>query len=430
MNNYLYYSIIYAIEAVIFYMYNCRIFGHVKKFRKEASAILTCYFALVPVSILNIPGFNAVSFIFVNVFLFKYLNNTKLSVALFHAVILTALMSISELITFYLFPQLIIRYYREYGMSSNMFTYIFINKTFYFVLSQFICNIKKNKSVSDISGKGTLYLSLISIISVIIIVLFLIMSGNPSPNDMTNIIIICSFLMLILTILVFLMQNHYQQKMSEYMDMRLRLQKDYDAEQYYKALISHDKEQRVLIHDIKNHLNTIAALCKMDNNDNRITEYIDTILNNDALNSHFDFSDNETMNIILSQYTNKCTDNHITFITDVRSHTLEAFKNTDLTTLFCNLLDNSYTSALQSENACIELSIKQINNTGHTLITLVNSCDSDPFSPDGKLYTSKPNSQFHGYGIYSVQTIIKKYNGYMEQYYNNDLHEFHTIIYI
>lgn len=76
----------------------------------------------------------------------------------------------------------------------------------------------------------------------------------------------------------------------------------------------------------------------------------------------------------------------------------------------------------------INLNIKHLENSPKTVIVLVNSCPTDPFSSDGKLYSTKRNKQFHGFGITSVRNIVKRYNGEMEQYYKEDTKEFHTVI--
>lgn len=228
--------------------------------------------------------------------------------------------------------------------------------------------------------------------------------------------------------------------------MQLQLQKEYDTLEYYKAIISNDEQQHILIHDIKNHLNTLAALNESGSKD-KVDSYIQNIMASDVFKNPRRLCDHETMNIILARYMNLCRENNVTFTIDIRSNTLVRFTDTDITTLFCNLLDNAlaaaksarvlYDTRIDKEEhdkeweavyaAFITLDIKH-SNTHQTLIVLVNSCPTDPFSNDGKLYTTKSNKQFHGYGLRSVQKIVAKNNGNMEQYYKADGNEFHTII--
>lgn len=44
------------------------------------------------------------------------------------------------------------------------------------------------------------------------------------------------------------------------------------------------------------------------------------------------------------------------------------------------------------------------------------------------LPTKKPNPQFHGFGMRSIENIVKKYNGEMTFYFDDPTKTFHTII--
>ena len=58
-----------------------------------------------------------------------------------------------------------------------------------------------------------------------------------------------------------------------------------------------------------------------------------------------------------------------------------------------------------------------------------NSCRKNPFNNlDRKLISTKSNSAGHGFGIKSMKRIVKKYNGDMEIYYDEEEKVFHTII--
>lgn len=45
-----------------------------------------------------------------------------------------------------------------------------------------------------------------------------------------------------------------------------------------------------------------------------------------------------------------------------------------------------------------------------------------------RLPTKKPNPQFHGFGMRSIENIVKKYNGEMTFYFDDPTKTFHTII--
>ena len=70
----------------------------------------------------------------------------------------------------------------------------------------------------------------------------------------------------------------------------------------------------------------------------------------------------------------------------------------------------------------------QREHTPFIIITMINSCACNPFSPNGELISSKPDPQAHGFGIKSIEKIVHNYNGNMQMYYDGETFTFHTII--
>ncbi len=448
MNSLLYYTFIYVIEAIIFYMYCYRLFAHDNKNILNFFITLLSYSLLIPIALLNLPWLNITSFLLVNTLLLYFLKHIKITIAFFHAAILTALMSVAELLVMNLFPHIKIKIYREDNtINDSDFLFLIMSKILYLITSQITSSMYRNKTAIKHIDKSTSFLSIVSAISTtIIFILILICINMPMPILYYNLLTFCAFLLLVLTLIIFAMQYHYQLKAHEYADMQLQLQKEYDTAEYYKAIISNDEKQHILIHDIKNYLNTLAALNKTGNKD-KVDKYIQDILANDAFKNPRRLCGHEIMNIILTRYMKLCRDNKITFTVDIRSNTLIRFTDADITTLFCNLLDNAFAAAKSARvhydtridkgehdkewedfyASFITLDVKH-SNTNQTLIVLVNSCPTDPFSKDGRLLTTKADKQFHGYGLRSVRNIVERNNGNIEQYYKEDGNEFHTII--
>ena len=63
------------------------------------------------------------------------------------------------------------------------------------------------------------------------------------------------------------------------------------------------------------------------------------------------------------------------------------------------------------------------------MLSLINSCRENPFSgKNGRLITTKKDFLRHGYGILSIERVVKAYSGEMQMYYEEEKKEFHTII--
>ena len=105
----------------------------------------------------------------------------------------------------------------------------------------------------------------------------------------------------------------------------------------------------------------------------------------------------------------------------------------DITSLFCNLLDNAVEACTNIPEAFIEMTARKREHTPFVVITIVNSCRRNPFSEGDALknrmpFTNKPDKRKHGFGIKSIRKVVSKYHGDIQMYYKDDAPAFHTII--
>lgn len=210
--------------------------------------------------------------------------------------------------------------------------------------------------------------------------------------------------------------------------MQLSLQKEQDLSEYYQNMLKHDESQRILIHDIKNHLHTIALLNKKETPE-EVADYILQLTQSPALTYSTCLCDNKLLNLILCQYQQRCNEKDIRFVADIQNHTVEFMGEQDMTSLFCNLLDNAMESAEKTTGGRIELNIRTQPASSYTVVTLVNSCPDSPYSRNGrKLVSRKKNPSRHGYGMKSIERVAGRYGGDTETYYDPESGAFHTVI--
>ena len=196
--------------------------------------------------------------------------------------------------------------------------------------------------------------------------------------------------------------------------------------QYYQQMLQASEERAILIHDIKKHLMAIQAM-NSSNENAEISHYIQSILNMPILEKKRIHSDNDFLNMVLDGYSDRCKSEGISFNTDVRSHSIDFLSTDDITTLFCNLLDNALEAACKAENGYIDLSINRHTDTPLSLINIRNSCNESPINKDGTLIqTTKSNKTYHGYGMKSIQRVIEKYGGIINYSYED--HTFNLCI--
>lgn len=424
------YLLIYVIEATILLQYASYLFSFKHNILITGTTLLSLYAGLALISmthnfVLNITAFLAANFLFIST-MFKVKWNT----ALFHAAITTAVMGMSELVLYSIMPHFLPAFFAVETQFRNIVILTVFSKTLYLfillIFSRVLCRSDKH---SKQSAKTNLLLIAISAISIFVMAtLFVICKISKLSASINWMVSISALFLLLNNILIFAVHSYTQNKNAEFTEMQLLLQKELDSAEYYKMLLEQNESQNVLIHDIKNHLNSIALL-NANQECEKLAAYIDNIVHSVDFQAIHRFSDNELLNTILGRYQKQCMEKQIAFLVDIRKNTVAFLAEEDLTALFCNLLDNAIESALHMQEAYIDLHINIGDNTPFTILTLENSCCTSPFKNGSQeLVTSKPNRLQHGYGLKSVRRIVKKYGGEMKMYYNDGTLSFHTII--
>lgn len=192
-------------------------------------------------------------------------------------------------------------------------------------------------------------------------------------------------------------------------------------------LLARDEAQNILFHDIKKHLQAIAHLNEQGNKE-KIASYIENLVSSSDLQTTSRICDHEFLNAILCRYMRDYEDRQIDFQTDIRSNTLHFIAENDLISLFCNLLDNAVEAASKYPGASIRLTVTRKDQAQLTVITLVNSCRTDPFQKNSRLISTKKDRALHGLGLKSVERIVARYRGDMQLYYEEQEHLFHAVI--
>lgn len=210
--------------------------------------------------------------------------------------------------------------------------------------------------------------------------------------ELNILITLCACLLLLLNLLVFGINQYNQKRQQQYTQMQLLCQKESDMAEYYRALVQQDENQRVLIHDIRRHLASIDTLAAAKETD-KIHAYIQQLQTSSCLKESLQRCDIPLLNAILCRYANQCETRQISFHTDIRSHTVDFLTDADLTALFCNLLDNALRAA-SIPDGFIELHTYTKTNSPFSIITVVNSCLTDPFPvPAGLCFPVKTTTR-------------------------------------
>lgn len=425
------YIVIYLVEAFIIKQYCSTLFVSRHTASIEWSTVLLLYGFLFAVSFVENPILNTVAFLIMNFIFMFFSYEIKGTTALFHSVIATISMCLSELVIVGIVSNLATNYYKSDTYLKNLIFLTLTSKPLYFLFLFTISHglVKTPKNQGKTNAREIILFSIIPLVSFWVALTFSsICYYAKLPDDINRMITISSILLLLSNIIIYGIYAHSTEKNREFTELQLQLQKENDAVSYYKMLLSQNEAQNVLIHDIKKHLQAIALL-NQQNEPEKVASYIDNLVSSSDLQTGARMSDNEFFNAILCRYKRYCTEHQISFHTDIRSSTVNFMAENDLTALFCNLLDNAIESAIKQTDSLIELHVAFKSEANLTVITMINSCRINPFrKSDGKLPSTKKDSVRHGFGLKSINRIIERYHGHMELYYDEEERLFHTII--
>ncbi|MCM1467659.1 MAG: GHKL domain-containing protein [Alistipes sp.] len=430
MNTTICYFFIYLVEAIILWQYTSNLFESKRPTRVRLSVLSVLYFVLFIFSLFELRWLNGFSFLALNFIFIVTQYNLKWYSSLFHAAVISAIMSLCEIVVYGIISCFSPHFFSETSFFYNLVILTVFSKIMYFMIVYIIIYFfRERKSYRYQQDKSIIFLGFIPISSTFLMITFVCIGEVVAlPAYLDWMIALNAFILLAINLLVFGINQYNQRKSAEYMEMQLLLQKESDSAQYYEMLRLQNENQRILIHDIKKHLQSIDLLNDQKEHD-KINAYIKQLLSSSDLKESVRLCDHEMLNSILCRYMRQCADKRIAFHADIRSGITDSIANSDLTSLFCNLLENAMEAAEGIPDAFIDISTAKREKTPFTVITVINSCRENPFSTqNGKLVTNKPDKHKHGFGIKSIRKAIDKYHGDMRMYYDDDTLTFHTII--
>lgn len=417
-------------EAIILWQYASGLFASKYTARKKSIILCGLYAILFAASLLESKLINVtLYFVFNLVFLVTQYCLSFYS-AFFHSSILASVMILCEVMVYY-----IIRYFSPHFFEREdhfhfLAIFAIFSKLMFFTVIYIVLHFLKGLQNRDgRQDKSTFLLAPVPITSVFVMITFTRISDSCDLSPTLNwMLTLSAVFLLAINLLIFGIEQYSRKKSLEFTEMQLLLQKESDSAQYYEMLLSQHENQSILIHDIKKHLQSLNML-----NDNmehdKIRSYIHELLQSSDLKEVSRLCDHEMLNAILARYGQQCLDSHIAFHADIRSGIIDSIADADITSLFCNLLDNAIEAANQIPDSFIEISVCKREKTPFIVIAMANSSRKNPLeAQSGSLATTKPNKRKHGFGIKSIRKIVDKYHGNMQMYYDQESFIFHTVI--
>lgn len=429
MENICSYGLTFFIEAIILFQYASHLFNSKHTVKKRIFLLIMLYILLFVVSLLNIKWLNMILYITCNfIFLFSEYN-VSFFPSLFHSGILAGIMCMSELIVYSIIEHFTPHFFYQSSSIYNKILFIILSKILFFLIIYVLLLFTKVEDKEEYFDPTVILLFFIPLATIFVMLTFIyICDAHALMPVETWLISLTSLLLLFINLSIFAINQYSQKKKVEYMEIQLRLQKESAYREYYSMLLAQTENHDILIHDIKKHLHAIEILSNQGDIQN-VSKYVEQLLLSSDLNKYSRFCNNELLNSILFHYQELCNNKEIDFHVDIRNKAVDFIADNDLTSLFCNLLDNALEASIKTSKPFIEIRVTKEEATPYITIFIVNSCSNAPsYGNNGMLLTSKSNKSMHGLGEKSIHRIISKYQGYSKSYYDNESKIFHYIL--
>lgn len=173
------------------------------------------------------------------------------------------------------------------------------------------------------------------------------------------------------------------------------------------------EQNRIQIHDMRHHL-IILKEYAVRKEYSEIDNYLNQLLERSTEVQEKKWTQIHNLDIILCEKVKEAEKENIQF--DVKADILTRlpFQEIETSALIGNLLDNAIEACRNKEKGEKKITIEIRQKKEFLFITVTNSIGCRPKEKYGKLVSSKKDKSIHGYGLKSVDRIVKKYNGFFE----------------
>ena len=177
---------------------------------------------------------------------------------------------------------------------------------------------------------------------------------------------------------------------------------------YYQSMEQQHFEIRRLRHDMANHLQVLSALPA-----ERKDDYIQKLLNEEGVTGTLNYCGDPTLNAVLTVKDGLMRQKEIRFEKHLDIPSPLPFSPSDLCAIFANALDNGTEACEKLPPPRREVILEARAAKGLLAVCVKNPTDQE-LEPGRMPRTSKKDKVRHGFGLRSIEEIVKRNQGDME----------------
>lgn len=414
-------SIMLSCLTLIYYTRNLLICKHSKT--QSNLIIIYGYIALCIICYMQIPMLNVLGFIVVNFIVLFIGFKDSIGSIFMRVIVLLVLMMFGESIMALIFNLTLNIKTAENITVIQDVIFSIISKLIYFIevvlLRRVSASRKKLYNSKEMFWSFILPISTLAYLSMLNKISSSLNLEYKIPFVLIGIMLIAS------NFIVYIVWDRLIDKNIQIQDLQnIEHKKEIDYKSY-ELIKEKYEELKIMTHDFEKLCNNIEGMLTDDQ-----IEILSIIYDIRSKCKEFmlvEYTNNKALNILLSQKMQECNRNKIDFQIYIKNIDLSFIKESDVVSIFANLIDNAIESCVTSKDKRMFLSIN-IMNESLAVIQMDNSSDCEPTVVGGHLQTHKLHKKTHGIGMSSIEKALKNYNGKLRWEYDNKAHVFRTIL--
>lgn len=408
----------YGMVYTVLYIILCKIF--LETFAKRRSghilyttALLTVLSAIEYVCSVALADFmvlKAVLIIFMGTFVMKCIFQERLSRIFIFILLYQGLCFVTDYISYALLNSIFLSIRQEYVLTTTLQMYMaMLSQALLFCILLIIKKYFVKQNTVTLTGGEWLCVSTFPVFTIITIISILVYFGMSANEQQKNVLLCIAFGMLIMNILLFYLIGDIVKRETKSREDELFRKQVKGEMDMYRQISENYNQQRKQEHEYRNQLLVLEELVRNRRLD-KLEDYLSKLESQPGLQGDYFDANHVIVNAILNTKYREAREKGIVLVVKLNDLSQLRIGDEDLVIILSNLLNNAIEACESCQNKRIKL--KLVKEKDRTVISVINTFETEPVLSGGEYQTVKENKTAHGIGIRNVKETVGKYNGF------------------